>query len=144
MIPALSSRVSVGVLLLRLVIGFAFMQHGWPKIQHPASWMTMMMGPHAFAPAWLQAVAAIVEFFGGITLVLGLLTPLTAVLVGIDMLTAIFEVHVPSGGRWVGGQGSFELPLLYLTTMIVFLLTGPGIYSLDAMIWKRPPKTTRR
>lgn len=137
MMTALSSRASIGVLLLRIVIGLAFMQHGWPKIQHPASWMTMMMGAHAFAPAWLQAVAAIVEFCGGIALVLGVLTPLVAVLIGIDMLTAIFIVHLPMGAHWVGGPGSFEIPLFYLVSMIVLLLTGPGRYSIDSVLWKR-------
>jgi putative oxidoreductase len=136
-IPALSSRASVGLLLVRIVIGLAFVQHGLPKIEHPASWMTMMMGPHAFAPPWLQAVAAVVEFFGGIALVLGLLTPLVAILISIDMLTAIFTVHLPMGGHWVGGQGSFEVPLCYLVLMIALLFIGPGAYSLDALIWSR-------
>jgi len=140
---ALSTRASIGVLLLRIAIGLAFMQHGWPKIQHPASWM----GAHAFAPPWLQAAAAIVEFCGGIALVLGLLTPLVAALIGIDMLTAIFTVHVPMGAHWVGGPGSFETPLFYLVAMIALLLTGPGRYSIDAMILRmtgRPVSVTPR
>jgi putative oxidoreductase len=137
MIPVLPGRVSVGLLLWRIVIGLAYVQHGLPKIEHPASWMTMMMGTHAFAPPWLQAIVAIVEFFGGIALVLGLLTPVAAIGIGIDMATAIFTVHLPMGGHWVGGQGSFEIPLFYLTSMIALLLTGPGAYSIDAMTWGR-------
>ncbi len=136
LVPALSSRVSVGLLLLRIVIGLAFVQHGLPKIEHPTSWMTMMMGPHAFAPPWLQAMAAVAEFCGGLALVLGVLTPLVTIGIGIDMLTAIFFVHLPMGGHWVGGPGSFELPLFYLTSMVALLCTGPGLYSIDALLAK--------
>ena len=134
MFPAMSARASAGLLLLRIVIGLAYVQHGLPKIEHPASWMTMMMGPHAFAPPWLQAVVAVVEFFGGIALVLGLLTPLVAIALAVDMLTAIFAVHIPMGAHWVGGPGSFEVPLFYLVSMIALLLTGPGRYSVDALV----------
>jgi putative oxidoreductase len=129
-----SPRTSIGLLLLRIIIGLAFVVHGWPKIQHPASWMTMMMGPRAFAPPWLQAIAAVVEFFGGIALILGFLTPLVALGILVDMTVAILTVHVPMGGHWIGGRGSFETPLFYLVAMLAFLLIGPGRLSIDATL----------
>jgi hypothetical protein len=52
---------SAGLLLLRLVVGAAFLFHGWSKIQSPLGWM----GPEATMPAILQALAAISEFGGG-------------------------------------------------------------------------------
>ena len=61
---------SVGLLLLRLVMGVAFVLHGWGKIQNPMGWM----GPEATMPAVLQALAAISEFGGGLALIAGLLT----------------------------------------------------------------------
>ena len=96
-----------------------------------------MMGPHAFAPAWLQAIAAIVEFFGGIALVLGFLTPLVAVGILIDMAVAIFTVHLPMGGEWIGGRMSFEIPLFYFVAMLAFIVAGPGEYSVDAVFGGR-------
>lgn len=125
-----SPRISAGILLLRVIIGLAFMVHGWPKMQHPASWM----GPGAFAPPWLQAVVAVVEFFGGLALIAGFLTPLAALVIFVDMAVAILKVHVPSGGHWIGGRGSFEVPLFYLVAMVAFVLTGPGRYSIDAIL----------
>jgi putative oxidoreductase len=52
---------SVGLLVLRLVMGVAFVLHGWPKIQNPGGWM----GAEAHVPAMLQALAALAEFAGG-------------------------------------------------------------------------------
>ena len=65
---------SVGLLGLRLVMGAAFMFHGWPKIQNPLGWM----GPEAPVPAILQALAALAEFGGGMALIVGLLTRLAS------------------------------------------------------------------
>ena len=57
-----SSRASLGLLALRLLAGIALMHHGWGKIQHPFGWM----GPDAGTPAFLQALAALSEFGGGL------------------------------------------------------------------------------
>lgn len=123
-------RASAGLLLLRIIIGLAFMLHGWPKIQHFPGWM----GPGGFAPIWLQGIVAIVEFGGGIALILGFLTPLVAIGIIADMTVAILKVHLPAGGHFVGGRGSFEIPLFYLVAMVAFLLAGPGRYSIDAAL----------
>ena len=53
-------RGAVGLLVLRIVAGLGFMFHGWGKIQNPFGWM----GPDAFAPGFLQALAALSEFAG--------------------------------------------------------------------------------
>jgi putative oxidoreductase len=55
---------SVGLLLLRLVMGAAFLFHGWGKIQTPLGWM----GPDAPVPGILQALAAVAEFGRGMAL----------------------------------------------------------------------------
>jgi uncharacterized membrane protein YphA (DoxX/SURF4 family) len=71
-------------------VGAAFVFHGYPKMQHPTTWMTLSMGSHAFAPPWLQAVVAGVEFFGGFALILGFATSLAATLIFCDMFVALF------------------------------------------------------
>ena len=124
------TRTSTGLLLLRLVAGLGFIFHGWGKIQAPFSWM----GPDAPVPGFLQFLAAISEFGGGILWILGLLTPLASLGIAFTMLGALFMVHIPNGDPFVG-QGSFELPLVYLMVAALFLLAGPGRFSLDAQLF---------
>ena len=131
------SRTSIGLLLLRLVAGTAFLFHGWGKIQAPFSWM----GPDG-PPGIFQFLAAISEFGGGILWILGLLTPLASVGIGFTMLGALFLAHFPNGDPFVGQGSSFELPLLFLVIATLFLLAGPGRYSLDARIFGTKPTST--
>jgi putative oxidoreductase len=125
---------------MRIVVGVGIIFHGLPKIADPAGWMTHMMGARAFAPAWLQAVVAVVETFGSLALILGFLTPIVSAAILIDMAVAILAVHIPSGGHFVGGRGAYEVPLTYLVAMLLFLLAGPGAISIDARVFaaRRP------
>ena len=122
---------SVALLVLRLVVGIAFILHGLPKIKNPLHWMGDKV------PSIFQLAAAIAEFGGGIALILGFLTPVAAGLLVIDMACALLIVHFPQHQPFVGSGpgGSFELPLVYLAVMIGLLATGPGLYSVDAQLW---------
>lgn len=123
---------SVGLLLLRLVMGVAFVLHGWPKIQDPFGWM----GPDASIPAIFLALAALAEFGGGIALILGFFTRLASLGIGAVMVVAIAMVHLPQGHLFVSKEGhSWELAAVYLACAILFLLLGPGRYSLDALVF---------
>jgi|ERR1700693_1441735 len=134
LIPAHGPRSSLALLVLRVVVGVAFIFHGNMKLPDPTRWAARSLPG---VPAWLQVIVALVEFGGGFLLILGFLTPLVAFLIGCDMTVAIFGVHIPKGGHFVGGPGAFEIPLLYLCLMAAFLLTGPGAYSIDALIAAR-------
>jgi putative oxidoreductase len=133
--PLTNPRYSAALLLLRVVVGLAFVLHGLPKIQDPTHWDDL--GPLHGVPGWLQAASALAEFGGGILLIVGFLTPIAALLIVIDMLVAIFGVHLPGGGKFVGGKGSFELPLTYFAVTIAMIALGPGAYSIDALIFRQ-------
>jgi len=133
----IGGRGAVGLLLLRLVMGSALMLHGWPKIQHATSWM----GPEVPVPAPFQFLAAFSEFFGGLAFLTGLLTPLAALGVAATMLTALITVHFKSGDPFVSPHGpSYESALGYLAVAMVMLLTGPGVFSLDYLLFRRWPQ----
>lgn len=127
-------NIDAGLLLIRLIMGVAFMMHGWGKIQSPFSWMP----PGTPVPGFFQLLAAISEFGGGLALILGLLTRLGALGIVVTMfvasLTHMFMFHDPFVNTT--GQGdSFELPLLYFSIALLFVLNGPGKFSLDKLIF---------
>jgi putative oxidoreductase len=131
-----SNRFATAFLLLRVVIGIAFVLHGAPKMAHAGTWMNAMPG---HPPAFLQEAAAIAEFFGGMLLIVGLATRVAAALIAVDMLVAITTVHLPAHTPLVTAHGdSMELPFVYLFGMVALMFAGPGRWSLDAFIAHRP------
>ncbi len=127
----LTSRASLGLLALRLLAGVALMHHGWSKIQNPFGWM----GPTATVPGFLQALAALSEFGGGLALALGLLTPLAMLGILCTMGYAAFT-HMRRGDPFVG-RPSWELAALFFVIALCVLLAGPGRYALDAKLFGR-------
>lgn len=129
---ALPTGPSLALLLLRFAAGAAFMLHGWGKIQNPMAWM----GPEAPVPGFLQLLAAVSEFGGGLAWILGLLTPLASLGLAITMAVATSMHAFMMKDAFVAsapGQSSFELPLVYFTVALVLITVGPGRFSLD---WK--------
>ncbi len=125
---ALPKGVSIALLLVRLVMGVALIMHGWGKIQTPFSWM----GPDAPVPGILQFLAALSEFGGGIALLIGLLTSVAMLGLFCTMAVAVHMHAVIKGDPFVGG---YELALVYLVLAVMFILTGPGTFALDAKVF---------
>lgn len=126
----LNTKASTGLLLLRIVVGLAFMFHGWNKIQNPLAWMGES-GP----PAFLQLLAAVSEFGGGLAWILGLLFPLSSLGIFFTMAFATHYHAIVKGDPFVGHEGSFEPALVYMIIALMFILTGPGKFSLDVKIF---------
>jgi putative oxidoreductase len=130
--PFYSGRLGVALLVVRFVVGLAFIQHGLPKVQDVGAFATQM-----HLPFWLATIAAWVEVVGGALLLLGLLTPLAAFFLTLQMLGALFTVHLPAGHPFVKVPGpSYELAAVYLCVSLAYLLAGPGAYSVDALLMR--------
>ncbi|WP_343701054.1 DoxX family protein [Chitinophaga sp.] len=136
-VPAQPTATSTALFVLRLIVGIAFIMHGWGKIQAPASWMPSG-GPVSLSPFW-QVMAALSEFGGGILLVLGLVTPIASLAIGITMAVAVYFHSVVFKDPFVNmtGGSSFELPLTYFGVALLCLFAGPGKISLDYKIFGR-------
>jgi putative oxidoreductase len=130
----LSCRASGGLLVLRLVVGLAFMFHGYGKIQHPFDWM----GTNSGTPGIFQALAAVSEFGGGLAWILGLLTPLASLGIACTMSVAL-RLHVFTLGdpfvSSTAGASSFEPAIAYLSVALLFLFAGPGRFSADQIVF---------
>lgn len=128
-----STKTSVALLFLRIVVGAAFIIHGWPKMQAPFGWM----GPDAPIPGFLLFLAALSEFGGGISLILGLLTPLFTLGMAFTMAVAVY-FHASKGDPFVAhGGSSYELALVYLAVALLIHFAGPGDFAADRKIFGR-------
>ena len=134
-VPGHSTLADLALVLIRVVAGFAFMLHGWGKIQNPFGWM----GPDAFAPGIFQALAALSEFGGGLAWILGLLTPLASLGVASTMAVAFSFHAVVRGDPFVSMTGgpSFELAAVYFCIALLLLVVGPGRLSVDRPLFGR-------
>ena len=117
---------SWGPISLRLTVGAIFIAHGAQKLFGAFGGTGLkgfagMMSQMGLKPAMAWAIlVGVVEFAGGIFLVLGIMTRLSALLIGIVMVVAILGVHLKAG--FFG----FEFPLVLLGACISLLLTGGG------------------
>ena len=135
--PFIGGPGAIGLLVLRVVAGSALMLHGLPKIKNPFGWMDFR-GPSG-VPGIFQFLAAFSEFFGGLALIVGLLTPIAALGIAFTMIVAAFKAHISQGDPFVnppGRQGgSWEPAAGYFAIALLLMLAGPGALSLDALLF---------
>lgn len=130
---------NVGLLVGRVALGVIFLAHGLQKLNvwgldgTSAAFESMGVpaaGFTAFLVTWL-------EILGGIALIIGLLTPIFAALLAIDMIGAIFITHVDNG-IWVS-DGGYELVLALGAASLMLAVVGAGKFSADGLLAKKIP-----
>lgn len=122
--------MSIAALLLRLATGTLFIIHGNMKLgaqrKGAADWMKSMG-----LPAGLAAFAALVEFLGGIALILGIFTPIIAALFAPYMLSTTWLQRSKMKTKYVGG---YELDITLAIASLALAAIGSGSFSIDHIL----------
>ncbi|MFB5610224.1 MAG: DoxX family protein [Nitrosopumilaceae archaeon] len=117
---------------LRASIGVIFIVQGSGKFN--PGFVGFLTGPLGL-PAEMQIPIALAELIPGILLIVGVLTRISASLLSIIMLGAIFYVKQASN---LTGDGGFALDLMLLASCVVIIVAGPGRVSISHIAKKIP------
>lgn len=120
-----------GPFILRIALGAAFVAHGYPKLFKVFGGFSGWLDSIGIRPGRFWAVVVgVVEFFGGIALILGIFTQLTALLVAINMLAAMIKVKWGKSKYVELERMGWELDLIYFAAALALIFLGPGAYAL--------------
>jgi putative oxidoreductase len=135
----LSTPNDIILTIVRVVFGIVFFAHG---AQKALGWFggygysgTMGFFTQMHIPWIFGNLAIAAEFLGGIGLIVGALTRVAAFGISMNMLVAVWMVHLSNGFfmNWTGqqkGEG-FEYHLLALTIALILMVKGGGAFSVD-------------
>jgi putative oxidoreductase len=120
---------SVTLPLLRIIVGFLFLPHGGQKL---FGWWGGMGGAGTVASfpqlAWF---AGVLEFFGGLCILLGIFTRPVAFLLSGEMAVAYFKAHAPGGFLPLVNRG--ELAVLYCFVFLFLATAGGGSFAVERL-----------
>lgn len=134
-IEAFSPYTAYLALLVRVWVGANFMAHGYPKLgkgrQQTLQW-TKSLG----VPASLTYAAIILEFFGGLSLVIGFIVPIVAFFFALEMIATTILKITKMKGPYLMGQNpaAYEPDITYLLLAIALLVMGAGAFSVDSAL----------
>lgn len=125
---------------LRLMLGAGFIYHGFPKVFNNEShqmFVGMLQHLSIPAPAVMAWVVGIIEVIGGVGLITGVLVRPFSILLIIDMLVAMFKLHLAQGFNFMHitamtdtgptfGVPGYEVNLLYIAGLLSLTLSGAG------------------
>lgn len=115
--------------LLRIVAGFLFLQHGGQKL---FGWYGGIGLPEGAGLPPLMLIAGLLEVIGGLAIILGLLTRPVAFLLAGEMAVAYFMAHVPRGALPLQNNG--EPAVLFCFIFLFLAGNGSGGFSLDGTL----------
>jgi len=119
-------------LFLRIWVGVNFVAHGYPKLgksrQQTLQW-TKSLG----VPAVATYLAIILEFFGGLSLIIGFIVPIVGFFIALEMIGAILLKKTKMKAPYMG-QNSYEIDITYLMLAIALIVLGAGVISVDSLL----------
>tara|TARA_Y100000034_G_C6879393_1_gene402684 strand:- start:1264 stop:1659 length:396 start_codon:yes stop_codon:yes gene_type:complete len=119
--------LDIALLVMRVIIGIFFIKHGYHKFEDPYT-MAKWLGKLGYKPGIFWAwVLLVIEFFGGIALILGVGTKFFALFMSLIMLQGIYHRKYVKDLTFVDG---WEINFVTLASTIALVLLGAGAYSL--------------
>ncbi len=123
----------LALLLLRCGLALVFVFHGYPKLFGKTA-VFVSAFERLGLPGYFVYIAGVIEVLGGLMLVLGLYTPVAALLLLLDMSAAMWKYNFNEG---IYAVREYELPLVLGLGALVVATTGAGPISLDRLIHRR-------
>ena len=119
--------------VLRIITAFLYMQHGAQKL------FGFFLTPekHAFPLFSFMGLGGVLEFFGGLLVLLGLFTRPVAFILSGQMAVAYFMVHAPKG-FWPILTGG-DLAAQWCFVFLYLAAAGGGVWSLDYVLRRKEP-----
>jgi putative oxidoreductase len=128
-----NSYTNLALTLLRIIAGLLFMQHGAQKLFGVFGGLGGNGAPAPFPQ--LMWFAGVMEFFGGLCVLLGLFTRPVAFLLSGEMAVAYFMGHAPRGFWPILNHG--ELAVLFCFIFLFLAVAGGGQFTLDKLIYRK-------
>lgn len=136
LLEILSPYGSLLLLVLRIFLGWRMAISGYPKLKggriQSEKWMKSMGIPPVAAD-----LVSVLEFFGGIFLVVGFLTPLVALFFVVEFGSIVWMKRTKLHARFTSreeGKPTYEIEVFIIALALVFLVFGAGAYSLDHLL----------
>jgi putative oxidoreductase len=133
-------------LVLRAVIGYGFMVHGFAKLSKGVGTFSgILRGIGVPAPDLMAWLTVMVELLGGLAVFVGAFIAIVSIPLVIVLLVAMFTVHLPYGfssirllavtsrGAQFGPPG-YEMDLVYIACLIALVVGGAGPLSIDRLL----------
>ena len=137
------------VLPLRLIVGYGFIAHGLAKwTRGPVGFGRLLHFIGVPLPNAMAWAVTLLEVFGGLAILLGVLVAIASVPLIASMLVAMFSLQLRYGFSSVNtvgltpagpvfGPPGYEINLLYIAALLLLAFVGPGALSLEVWLAKR-------
>jgi len=126
-----ASNSDVAAFIGRVALGALVLTHGWPKIKDIRKPISFVKGTGWPGGAAFAALFTLLEFFGALALIIGLLTQIVAVLFVLEMIATTLFSKTKLKKKFSLG---YELDVAYAAFALVVALLGPGAWSLDRLL----------